>query len=170
MTSVTQSVAAILARDLLSLRREIESYEREEDLWTVPPGIANSAGTLALHLAGNLHHFVGAVLGGSAYVRDREAEFAARNLPRAELLARIEAARAACASAFATLDDARLDAEYPLPVATKRLQTRDFLIHLATHCTYHLGQIDYHRRFVTGTGTALNTVSPGHLASARPAE
>src|SRR2546428_10628478 len=83
---LTTWTAAILRRDLGALRREIEAYADERDIWRVAPGISNCAGTLALHLAGNIQLFVGAVLGGTGYVRDRDAEFARRDVPRAELL------------------------------------------------------------------------------------
>src|SRR5438067_3683862 len=79
---LTSWIGGILARDLRALRREIEAYPNERDLWQVQPGITNSAGNLALHLAGNLQYFVGAVLGGTGYVRDRDAEFKRRDVPR----------------------------------------------------------------------------------------
>src|SRR2546421_5404024 len=92
---LTTCIAAIMSRDLRALRREIEAYGDERDLWRVAPGISNCAGTLALHLAGNIQFFVGAVLAGTGYVRDRDAEFARRDGPRAELLRGIDAAVAA---------------------------------------------------------------------------
>src|SRR5207245_5132891 len=69
---LTTWLGTILARDLRALRREIEAYPEERDLWRVQPGITNSGGNLALHLAGNLQYFVGTVLGGTGYVRDRD--------------------------------------------------------------------------------------------------
>ena len=62
---IADYLAAAITRDLRALRREIEAYENEEDIWNVPPGIANSPGTLALHCVGNLRHFIGAELGGA---------------------------------------------------------------------------------------------------------
>src|SRR2546422_7255337 len=73
---LTTWIAAILRRDLSALRREIEAYADERDIWRVAPGISNCAGTLALHLGGNIQFFVGAVLAGTGYVRDRDAEVA----------------------------------------------------------------------------------------------
>src|SRR3989442_6853389 len=92
---LTTWIAAILRRDLGALRREIEAYADERDIWRVAPGISNCAGTLALHLAGNIQCFVGAVLAGTGYVRDRDAEFARRDVPRGELLRGKDAAIAA---------------------------------------------------------------------------
>jgi uncharacterized damage-inducible protein DinB len=167
MTSVSALLSGILTRDLISLRKEIEAYPAEADLWRRAEGITNSGGTLALHLAGNLQHFIGAVLGNTGYVRNRDAEFAERDVPRAEVLHRIDAALAAVQDTLAGLSDADLGREYPLPVGKVRVETADFVIHLATHLAYHLGQVDYHRRMVTRTGTTVSTVAPWRLHTAR---
>jgi uncharacterized damage-inducible protein DinB len=154
----------ILLRDLAALRREIEAYERESDLWTSPPGVSNTAGTLALHLAGNLRHFVGAQLGGTGYVRDREAEFQDRGVPRAVLLERIADAVDEVDRSLRALPASRLAEPYPLEVSGVRLNTGTFLLHLATHFAYHLGQFDYHRRLVTGAAQGVGAQSIPELA------
>ena len=166
MTPQSLLISSILARDLLSLRKEIEAYPAEADLWLGAEGISNSGGTLALHLAGNLQHFIGAVLGKTGYVRNRDAEFAERDVPRAEVLHRIDAALAAVQDTLARLSDADLGREYPLPVGKVRVETGDFLIHLATHLAYHLGQVDYHRRLTAAPGT-VGTMAIPELATAR---
>lgn len=162
-----QSVAAILARDLRTLGREVEAYPDDRTLWQEVPGISNVAGTLVLHLAGNLQHYIGARLGGSGYVRDRSAEFARRDVPRSELLRQIEAARTAVKAALSGAVSPDLDAEFPEVVAGKRVATGDYLVHLTTHFAYHLGQIDYHRRVVTGAALAVDAIRPAELSSAR---
>lgn len=159
-------VAAILDRDLRTLAREVEAYADERDLWRLPPGAPNPGGTLALHLAGNIRHYLGARLAGTGYVRDRPAEFAAREVPRTELLERIEAARQAVRAAAAS--DVPLDADFPETISEARIVTGDYLIHLCTHFAYHLGQLDYHRRLVTGDGRGVGAMRPAELASARP--
>ncbi len=144
----TSDVAEILARDLGTLRKELQAYAREEALWKVAPGISNSAGTLALHLLGNLQHYVGAVLGETRYVRDRDAEFSRRNVPREEILAEIERTVEVVRSVLPSLDEATLAAEYPEEVAGRRMTTGYHLIHLVSHFAYHLGQVNYHRRLL----------------------
>ena len=124
--------------------------------------------TLALHLAGNIRHFVGAVLGGTGYIRDRDAEFSRRDVPRAGLLEEVEAARRDVETILPRLTDAVLAREYPMAVAGKRINTADFLLHTATHFSYHLGQVDYYRRAVAGSATGIGAVSPGELATAVP--
>ncbi len=39
-------------------------------------------------------------------------------------------------------------------------------MHLAVHLTYHLGQIDYHRRIITGEAGKIGAVIPLELATA----
>jgi len=162
-----QSVAAILDRDLRALRREVEAYPDERGLWQEVPGISNVAGTLVLHLVGNLQHYLGARLGNTGYVRDRPAEFARRDVPRSELLRQIEAARAAVKAALSGPVQPEVTAEYPEAVGGSKVATGDYLIHLTTHFAYHLGQIDYHRRVVTGAAFAVDAMRPSELSSAR---
>jgi hypothetical protein len=170
MITQTAAIGAMLVRELNSLRLEIEAYPTDADLWAIVPGIVNPGGTLALHLSGNLQHFVGTVLGGSAYVRNRDAEFSTRGLSRAEVVQRVDDAISAVQTTFKSLEPSDLAAEYPEAVAKMRLNTGDFLTHLASHLAYHLGQVDYHRRIVTGSPATVGTVAPGRLASARPVE
>lgn len=140
----------IFIRDLNLVREEITRYENEESLWIVKSGIANPGGTLALHIAGNLQHFIGAVLGRSGYVRNREQEFAARNVPREKILAELDAAAAAIRSVIPNLAASDFENNYPLEPLGRPMTTGFFLVHLATHLNYHLGQINYHRRLLSG--------------------
>lgn len=163
---ITLVVAAILDRDLRGLRRELEAYPDDRTIWAEVPGLPNPAGTLVLHIAGNLQHYVGARLGGTGYRRARPAEFARRGVPRAELLQEIERARAAVRSTLARLDPAELDREYPEPFAGEHLRTGELLVHLCAHLTYHLGQLDAHRRVVTGNGDGIGAVQAAEIARA----
>jgi uncharacterized damage-inducible protein DinB len=160
-------IAGVFTRDLKALRRELEAYGDERDLWAMPKGVSNSAGNLAMHLTGNLRAFIGSQLGGTGYVRDRDAEFNRRDVPRTELLAQLDEALTAVAQTMPKLSDADLAKPFPMPIGGATVTTSDFLIHLATHLTYHLGQIDYHRRVVTGETGAITAVLPTELSSAR---
>jgi DinB superfamily len=162
-------LAAMLDRDLRALRRELEAYPDERQIWQPVPGLTNTAGTLALHLAGNLQHYVGARWGGTGYVRDRDAEFARRDVPRAELIAGIERARTAVAAGLSALGAEEVDAEYPELIAGCRIRIGDYLVHTAVHLAYHLGQVDAHRRVVTGNAEGVGAVTPTELGSARKA-
>lgn len=139
----------LYTRDLDKLKAEVEAYGNEGDLWRVEGAIANSAGNLCLHLAGNLRHFFGAVIGGTDYVRDRDAEFSSKFVPRATLLAEVDAAAADVKAVLAKITDEDLQKTYPIEVFGHPMTTEFFLVHLATHLNYHLGQIDYHRRLLS---------------------
>ena len=141
-------LSELYERDLNKLREEIEQFTDETDLWTTSGGITNSAGNLCQHLTGNLRHFLGAVLGGSGYVRDRDAEFAAKGTTKADLLADIDAAAASVKDTLGKLTDEDLAKTYPIEVFGRPMTTGYFLVHLATHFNYHLGQINYHRRLL----------------------
>lgn len=159
---------AILLRDLRGLRREVEAYPDDDAVWALPPGVANSCGTLVLHLAGNVRLYAGHVIGGIAYERDRPREFAARGVSRPELLRELDDALDAVDRALPQATEAVLASEFPLPIGTVRVNTQEFLLHCAAHLAYHLGQVDYHRRITTGSTVTVNTMAPAELSSARP--
>jgi uncharacterized damage-inducible protein DinB len=144
-----KSISTLLIRDLTKLKSEVEAYSDERDLWKIRGEISNSAGTLSLHLCGNLRHFIGAILGNSDYVRDRPAEFNDRDVSRTELLARIDLTIDEIQDALETISQERLFEQYPEEVFGYQMTTEFFLIHLHGHLNYHLGQINYHRRLKT---------------------
>jgi uncharacterized damage-inducible protein DinB len=154
------AVRRCLDRDLAGFEAELAAFPDDATVWQEHPAMPNTTGTLVLHAVGNLRHFIGATLGGDGYVRDRDAEFARRDVPRAELLEQLREARAAVGAVLASLDPARLDEAYPLEVAGHRPVTGTFLVHLATHLAYHLGQADFHRRVVTGNRAPVGAMSP----------
>jgi len=145
---VIDTVREILERELGTLRKEILAYESDEAVWKVAPGIANSAGTLALHLAGNLRHYIGAVLGGTGYVRDRDAEFSRRGVPREELLAGLDEAERAVRETLRPMGPERLAEPYPEEFRGGEVTVEFMLLHTLSHFDYHLGQVNYHRRLV----------------------
>jgi hypothetical protein len=158
---------SLILRDLDALVREVEAYPNTAALWAMPAGLPNSGGTLALHLAGNLEHFVGAVLGRTGYVRDREAEFSTRGLAPDEVVRRVVQARAVVGAVLEQLSEADLERDFPVAVGGVRVTQGDFLAHLAVHLGYHLGQLDYHRRAVTGDRTGIGAMALTALFTAR---
>jgi hypothetical protein len=160
---ISDWISRVMTRDLTALGAQIEAYPDERDIWKLVEGIENSAGTLALHIAGNIQAYIGAQFGGTGYVRDREAEFTTRDLPRAELLEIVERAGSALRAGFAAIDDRVLDEDYPLDLGGVTLSTGQALLHLAGHLAYHVGQVDYHRRIITGAGSLAGMQSTGRL-------
>lgn len=141
----------IYKRDLEKLKAEIEQYSDEADLWKTNDGITNSAGNLCLHLSGNLDHFFGAVLGNTGYIRDREAEFSKTGVAKNELLEGINRTLHVVVLTLKTLNEADFENTYPIEVFGHPMTTEFFLVHLATHLNWHLGQINYHRRLLSGS-------------------
>ena len=138
----------LFERDLTNLKKELEAYQNEENIWLIDQNIANSAGNLCLHLIGNLNAFIGAQLGHTDYIRNRDLEFSLKDVPRAELLSRIDETLKIVLKTLASLTEEDLEKEYPLAVFKEKLSTEFFLMHLSTHLAYHLGQINYHRRLL----------------------
>jgi hypothetical protein len=135
-----------LLQGLDVLADEVREIDARGNLWKTSGDIINPAGTLALHLAGNIQHFIGAVLGHSGYVRKRDYEFSARELSANELLKEIQAARVCVVQTFLQLSEAQLAARYPGPFLGLDHTTLEVLYILYGHLQYHLGQINYLRR------------------------
>ena len=145
---LTETLTQLFERDLKRLANEISLYKDESHIWTVQKDISNSAGNLCLHLLGNLNHFIGATLGHTGYVRHRDDEFSLKNIPRQDLLLNISNCLLIVTETLQKLPEEDLAADFPIDVFGKKDSTEYMLIHLATHLSYHLGQINYHRRLI----------------------
>ena len=143
-----ETLKSLFNRDLNKLKVEIESYQNESQIWAIDKNISNSAGNLCLHLIGNLNTYIGAELGKTGYVRNRPLEFSLKDIPRSELISKIDETILVVDTTLDSLTEAGLKAIYPHIVFEKEMTTEFFLIHLATHLAYHLGQINYHRRLI----------------------
>ena len=143
-----ETLKILFNRDLNMLKFEIESYQNETNLWKIKSNISNSAGNLCLHLIGNLNTYIGAEFGKTGYIRNRALEFSLKDIPKAELLSKIEATIITVNNALDVISEENLKAEYPILVFENKTSTEFMLIHLATHLAYHLGQINYHRRLL----------------------
>ena len=143
---MTHSLIALFQRDLAKLSQELEAYPNEESLWVVAHDIKNPAGNLALHLVGNLNQFIGVVLGGTDFQRNRDAEFGSRDIPKAELISMVQATSTMIESVLKDVTVFALEQPYPQEVLGYPMTTSYFLIHLYGHLNWHLGQINYHRR------------------------
>lgn len=165
MPQLTAVVAHLMLRELETFKRQIESFPTDAGPWDARPGIANTAGTLALHCAGNIQHFIGARLVGTGYVRERDLEFSRRGVPRKEIVAELDRTKDVV-RLLAAKSDTDIPAVFPDPFGGKQVNTDVMLVHLAVHLGYHLGQADYHRRLSTGDGQALDGVSAKELPPA----
>lgn len=135
-------------RDLTKLIKELEAYKTESNMWLLTDNITNCAGNLALHIVGNLNAFIGAEIGNTGYIRQRDMEFSLKDIPRSEIIRKIEDTNVMIKKTLSTINKEDLQKEYPKVIFKKPMATDFFLIHLSTHLTYHLGQINYHRRLL----------------------
>ncbi len=141
----------LFKRDLEKLKGEMTAYQQEENIWKVDKNITNSAGNLCLHLVGNLNTYLGTHLGNTGYIRQRDLEFSLKNIPRTTLVKQVEDTISMIHHTLNQLTEADLEKEYPIIVFKNKMETGLFLTHLTTHLTYHLGQINYHRRLLDST-------------------
>lgn len=148
LNNLIDSLLKVFDRDLNKLKDEINLFINDKDLWLTPGEIKNSPGNVSLHICGNLKHFIGAILGNSGYIRERDKEFSLKNISKEELLLNVEETKNIVKETLSSLDSALLTKKYPLNVFGEEMSTEYFLIHLSTHLNYHLGQINYLRRIL----------------------
>lgn len=163
---IAADVTTLLVRELEGFRRELDLFPDDESVWKTVPGVTNSAGNLALHVAGGLQYLVGTVLGGGSYVRDREAEFGRRSGSRTELRAEIDRAIAVVREVLPALGEPALAAPFPEAVLGVTFRTSTFLLHLCAHAGFHLGQAGYLRRVLTGDARSSGPLPLAPLAGA----
>ena len=142
------AITNLFERDLDKLVKEIQSYEDENDIWRIKEGISNSAGNLALHLIGNLNHFIGSTLGNRGYVRNRDKEFSDKDVPKIKLIEDINETIQVIKRALKNLSRDDLEKDFPVAINNTISSTQFILLHLSGHLNYHLGQINYHRRLI----------------------
>lgn len=145
---LTQTLNKLFKRDLNKLKEEIKLYSNESNLWIVDKDVLNSGGNLCLHLVGNLNHFIGAEIGKTDYIRQRDLEFSLKNVPRTELIQQIDDVMLVIDQVLQTLTEEDLQKEYSRRVFEDTMTVEYFLVHLSMHLGYHLGQINYHRRLL----------------------
>ncbi len=143
-----ENLIKLLLRDLEKLKQELTSFKDEKNMWEVSGEVKNSAGNLCLHICGNLQHFIGAILGKSGYVRNRDEEFSKKNIPIEELLSEIDKTTKVVEKSLKKVDEKKLGETFPINIFGYEMTTGFFLTHLTTHLSYHLGQINYLRRLL----------------------
>ena len=142
------SLIAAYTMKIGDLRKEIEAYESEEGIWNIADGIKNSGGNLCLHLVGNLNHYIGANLGKTGYIRDRDLEFSDKGVSKVELLERIDNVAKVVEDTLTGLDPENLAEDYPEILFDRQMNNGTVLAYMSGHLSYHLGQLNYHRRLL----------------------
>jgi uncharacterized damage-inducible protein DinB len=143
-----ETLIKLFKRDLKKLKVEIELYNDENNLWLIHKDITNCAGNLCLHIVGNLNAYIGAELGHTGYIRQRNLEFSLKDIPRVELLSQVNDTIIMVEHVLNKLTAKDLEKNFPIDIFKEKMTTEYFLVHLSTHLAYHLGQINYHRRLL----------------------
>jgi hypothetical protein len=141
-------ITSLFEKDINKLIEEIGLFKSEEDIWKIKDGISNSAGNLTLHLIGNLNHFIGATLGNSGYVRERDKEFSEKNIPRTQLIEALNSTVSVIKQTLAALPEEDLKKDFPAAINQKIISTEYMLVYLLNHFNNHLGQVNYLRRLI----------------------
>jgi len=142
------NIVDLYERDLNKLTDEINLFKKEKDIWKTKGDIKNSAGNLALHLLGNLNHFIGRTLGHTDYIRKREEEFSLKHVPREKLISDINQLKEVIKNTLPKISDEQMKSEFPMKIGDQVFTTETLLIFLLSHFNYHLGQVNYLRRML----------------------
>jgi hypothetical protein len=138
----------IFSYNIEKLKEELMLFSSEESLWKLQGDIKNAAGNMGLHIAGNLKHFIGATLGNTGYVRQRDKEFSAKNIPREKIINELNEANEIVQKVLPGLTNEQLEKEFPLETFGKGRSVHFVLVQLTAHLSYHLGQVNYLRRMM----------------------
>lgn len=130
-------------RDLERLAQELELFQNEQNIWRTVGAINNSCGNLTLHIIGGTHALIGNQLGKTGYERNRNEEFAKKDVPRATLVTQIRDLIPLVRNIVSAVD---VGASYPIPFDDATRTNGYVLTQLALHLNYHLGQVNYLRR------------------------
>jgi len=84
----------------------------------------------------------------AGYERKRDLEFSKKNIPVKEMVKEIDKTLQVVQQTLSELKEEKLNEIFPINVFGEEMTTGYFLTHLTTHLSYHLGQINYHRRLL----------------------
>ena len=129
-----------LSEDFLPKIERCLSVLDDKQIWWRANPESNSIGNLVLHLSGNVRQWIVCGLGDGNVGRDRDAEFAQRELiPRDELLARLKQTLAEVDETLARFDPGKL--LEPRQIQGLVVTALEAVLHVVEHFTMHTGQI-----------------------------
>jgi uncharacterized damage-inducible protein DinB len=153
------AVELLLEDYLPKIERCLERLN-DEQIWWRPNEESNSIGNLVLHLCGNARQWIVSGVGGGLDARDRDAEFAQRELvPRDQLLTLLRSTLDDVASVLRGLDTATL-------LERRTIQSSDVdllqaIFHVTEHFSMHTGQILLLTKLLTATDLRLYDFEEG---------
>ncbi len=143
-----------LAEDFLpKIERCIESLN-DEQVWWRANEQSNSVGNLLLHLSGNVRQWIICGLGGGDDKRNRDSEFAQREMiPRAEVFGRLKQTVEEAVGVLADLDpDTLLEKRAIQGLDVSMIEA---ILHVVEHFSMHTGQIILLTKMMIGRDLAF---------------
>jgi uncharacterized damage-inducible protein DinB len=125
----------------------------QEQVWLRSSEKVNSVGNLVLHLSGNVRQWVGFGIGGQDDIRHRDAEFAAKDGPKAEIAALFEKTVADAVATISNLPADRLTQRI-IPQG-REVSVLEAIYQVIGHLQEHAGQIVFATKQMTGRDLAL---------------
>lgn len=152
-TRFTEEARHFLSDYLKKIERCLESLS-DEQIWWRPNEESNSIGNLLLHLSGNVRQWIVSGVGGAPDTRVRQQEFDERSqIPREELLARLNQTVAEADAVIARLDETTLLEQRTIQGHERMVL--DAVFHVTEHFAMHAGQIIYVTKLMTGEDARL---------------
>ena len=150
---IARSRYYLLEDFLPKVERGVEKLS-DEQIWWRPNEQSNSIGNLVLHLCGNARQWIVCGVGGAADGRDRDAEFAQRDvIPREQLHSLLKRTLADVDLTLAQLEaDRLLDRREIQGVDVSVLEA---ILHVVEHISMHAGQILMITKMLTNADLAL---------------
>jgi uncharacterized damage-inducible protein DinB len=139
-TAFIEQSRSLLVEDYLPKIERCLALLNDQQVWWRPNPESNSIGNLLLHLSGNVRQWIVVGLGGAADTRDRDSEFAQREvIPGDELLKRL---RQTLGEADETLSAfAREDLLEEYTIQGLQVSALEAILHVVEHFSMHTGQI-----------------------------
>ena len=137
-----------LTQDYLPKIERCLDFLSDEQIWWRANAQSNSIGNLLLHLSGNVRQWIVNGLGSGAGVRDRDAEFAQREMiPKDELRLLLKQTLHAVDTTLEQYDANRL-------LESRTIQGTNVsalaaILHVVEHFSMHTGQIVYITKLLT---------------------
>jgi hypothetical protein len=119
-----------------------------EQIWTRGHENENAAGNLVLHLAGNVRQWILHGVGGQPDHRQRDTEFAARELDVVELKRRLRSTVDEAVTVIRAVPPAKLCE--PRTIQKYDVTVIEAILHVVEHFSLHAGQIMFITKFLTG--------------------
>lgn len=141
---------SLLVTDYLPKIERCLSILSDEQVWSRANAESNSIGNLILHLSGNVRQWIVVGLGGAEDVRDRDAEFAQREvIPRAQLLVLLGQTLTEADATLAAFDNSRLLERFTIQHSD--VSALAAIFHVVEHFSMHTGQIIMLTKMCAGT-------------------